>query len=166
MAQHHLAVALARVAQYRPEQPRPPGFSAIAGDGRTKPEIHLHFFTRLAFDAPNPRRLSRLEFGDVARHRWIGAAETVPGDQILIDALGALSEFEHRLDDLLESVAQAARAGATWVVHFAPSGGTEPVITSVVHFDAAGVVPEPVVTSVVHFGPAPAAWHFTVRLRD
>ncbi len=56
--------------------------------------------------------------------------------------------------------------GITWVVHFAPSGGTEPVITSVVHFDAAGVVLEPVVTSVVHFGPAPAAWHFTVRLRD
>ena len=35
----------------------------------------------------------------------------MPGDQILVDALGAQSEFEHRRDDLLEIRAQAARAG-------------------------------------------------------
>lgn len=44
----------------------------------------------------------------------------MPGDQILIDALGAQSEFEHRRNDLLEPSAQAARAGdhlggALWV---------------------------------------------------
>jgi hypothetical protein len=111
LAQHHLAVALARVAQHRTEQPRPPGFSASLDERRAEPEIHLQLLARLALDAPNPLRFARLELGHVARHRWIGSAETVPGDQILIDALGAQSEFEHRGNDLPQPGAQAARAG-------------------------------------------------------
>jgi hypothetical protein len=41
----------------------------------------------------------------------VGVAETVPGDEILIDAMGAQSGFEHRRNDLPQPVAQAARAG-------------------------------------------------------
>ena len=111
LTQHHLAVTLARMAQHRPEQPRPPGFAASLHQRRAQPEVHLQLLPRRTFDAPDPLRLARLEPGHVARNRWIGPAETVPGDQILIDALGAQPQFQHRQNDLPERAAQAARAG-------------------------------------------------------
>ena len=107
LAQHHLAVTLARMAQHRPEQPRPPGFAAGLDERRTQPEVHLQLLPRRTFDAPDPLRPARFELGHVARNGRIGPAETVPGDQILIDALGAQPQFEHRRNDLPEPAAQA-----------------------------------------------------------
>ena len=89
LAQYHLAVTLARVAQNRPKQPRAAGFAVRPGERRTEPEIHLQLLARLAFDAPDPLRFARLELGHVARNGGIGSAETVAGHEVLIDALGA-----------------------------------------------------------------------------
>jgi len=128
LAQHRLAVALARVAQNRPEQPGAPGLPIGLHQRRAEPEIHLHLLARLALDAPHAGRFSGLEFGHVAPHRRIGAAESVAGRQILVDALGAQAKLEHRGDDPVEPATQTARAGgqfggALWLVWEGGAGG-------------------------------------------
>jgi hypothetical protein len=62
LTHHRFAIAFARVAQHRPQHPAAARLCTLALlNGSSQPEINLHLFPRLAFDAPHSLRLPLLE---------------------------------------------------------------------------------------------------------
>ena len=109
----HLAVALARMTQDRPEQMGPATLAVLIDHPRALTEIDLQLLPRSAFHAPK-RRFALSQVEDEASDRMVTAFEVRLGPQILEDALDGKSRLPVPGDALGERFALAlgpARTG-------------------------------------------------------
>ena len=125
--------------------------------GGSQPEIDLHLLPRLAFDAPNPHRLSLLKSAHEATNSLIGRPKSLFLHQILVDAPGTQPGLHLRTNRGLKGLTLALAAQLIGNRdHFPSTTLFEPEIELVVRFESVSA-PEPGIEMPVHFGPPPSS---------
>ena len=93
-----LAIGLARITQYHPQDPTAALLTLAVIDRRSQAEIQLEFFSRLAFQTPDPLGLGRSQLAHKALHRLVGIGKAVFAHQILVNTLRAEPDLDLRHD--------------------------------------------------------------------